>query len=121
MMKRSDQINTIIKLFSYDPVTTLLNIMNYKKITQIDVSNYLGINERNTRNYFLRKTKLNNHFILSMCCICELSQQESLELFKISGLEITLLDDGPKYFEFLKDIEKYNRKQNLQRIIKQNL
>lgn len=48
MMKRSEQINTIIKLFSYDPVTTLLNIMNYKKITQIDVSNYLGINEINT-------------------------------------------------------------------------
>ena len=58
-MKRSVEINTFIDLFSYDPISTILNLMKYKKITQIQISNYIQINERNTRNYFLRKTKLN--------------------------------------------------------------
>ena len=35
MMKRSVEINTFIDLFSYDPMSTILNLMKYKKITQI--------------------------------------------------------------------------------------
>ena len=58
-MKRSVEINIFIDLFLYDPISTILNLMKYKKITQIQISNYIQINERNTRNYFLRKTKLN--------------------------------------------------------------
>ena len=62
MMKRSVEINTFIGLFSYDPISTILNLMKYKKITQIQILNYIQINERNTRNYFLRKIKLINIF-----------------------------------------------------------
>ena len=35
MMKRSVEINTFIDLFSYDPMSTIFNLMKYKKITQI--------------------------------------------------------------------------------------
>ena len=31
MMKRSVEINTFIDLFSYDPISTKLNLMKYKK------------------------------------------------------------------------------------------
>ena len=41
MMKRSVEINTFIHLFSYDPISTILNLMKYKKITQIQISNYI--------------------------------------------------------------------------------
>ena len=82
MMKRSVEINIFIDLFLYDPISTILNLMKYKKITQIQISNYIQINERNTKNYFLRKTKLNKHFLLCICCILQLLQQISLELFK---------------------------------------
>ena len=30
MMKRSVEINTFIDLFSYDPISTILNLMKYK-------------------------------------------------------------------------------------------
>ena len=30
-MKRSVEINTFIDLFSYDPISTILNLMKYKK------------------------------------------------------------------------------------------
>ena len=51
-MKRSVEINTFIDLFSYDPISTILSLMKYKKNTQIQISNYIQINERNTRNNF---------------------------------------------------------------------
>lgn len=82
-MKCSVEINTFIDLFSYDSISTILNIMKYKKITQIQISNYIQINERNTRNYFLKKTKSNKHFLLCICCILQLPQQISLELLKV--------------------------------------
>ena len=112
-MKRSVEINTFIDLFSYDSISTILNLMKYKKIIQI--------NERNTRNYFLRKTKLNKHFLICICCILQLPQQISLELFKFSGFELTLLDNGPDYFRFIKEIENYTIEQNIERIIQKNL
>lgn len=115
-MKYEINNNTFVELLRYDPIKTLLNLMKVKKITQIDVCNYLGINERNTRNYFLRKTKLTRKFIASMCCILELSFQMSLELFKIAGLEITLLGEGPMYFDFLRDIENFSIIENLRRL-----
>ena len=102
MMKHLVEINTFIDLFLYDTTSTILNLMKYKKITQIQISNYIQINERNTRNYFLKKTKLNKHFLLCICCILQLSQRISLELFKFSGFELTLLDNGPDYFQFIK-------------------
>lgn len=71
-MKRSVEINIFIDLFLYDPISTILNLMKYKKITQIQISNYIQINERNTKNYFLRKTKLNKHFLLCIYCILQL-------------------------------------------------
>ena len=120
-MKRSVEINTFIGLFSYDLISTILNLMKYKKITKIQISNYIQINERNTRNYFLRKTKLNKHFLLCICCILQLPQQISLELFKFSGFELTLLDNGPDYFQFIKEIENYTIEQNIERIIQKNL
>ena len=64
MMNCSVEINTFIDLFSYNPISTLLNLIKYKKITQIQISNYIQINERNTRNYFLRKTKKNNFYYI---------------------------------------------------------
>ena len=82
-MKRSVEINTFIDLFSYDSISTILNLMKYKKITQIQISNYIQINERNTINYFLRKTKLNKHFLLCIFCILQLPQQILLELLKV--------------------------------------
>lgn len=69
MIKRSVEIKTFIDLFSYDPISIILNLMKYKKITQIQISNYIQINERNTRNYFLRKTKLNKQFLLCISCL----------------------------------------------------
>lgn len=117
-MKRSVEINTFINLFSYDSISTILNLMKYKKITQIQISNYIQIN---TRNYFLRKTKLNKHFLLCICCILQLPQQLSLELFKFSGFELTLLDNGPDYFQFIKEIENYTIEKNIERIIQKNL
>ena len=89
--------------------------MKYKKITQIQISNYIQINERNTRNYFLRKTKLNKHFLLCICCILQLHQQLSLELFKFSGFELTLLDNGPDYFQLIKEIENYTIEKNIEK------
>ncbi len=115
-MKYEKKNNTFVELLRYDPIKTLLNIMKIKKITQIDVCNYLGINERNTRNYFLGKTKLTRKFLASMCCILELSFQMSLELFKIAGLEITLLGEGPMYFDFLKNIDNFSIEENLSRL-----
>ena len=40
-------------------------------------------------------------------CILQLPQQISLELFKFSGFELTLLDSGPNYFQLIKEIENY--------------
>lgn len=57
--------------------------MKEKRITQLDVSYYIGINESNTRKYFLGKTKLNKHFILVIPVITELQMLVALELFKI--------------------------------------
>ena len=54
-MKHLVEINTFIDLFSYDPISTILNLIKYKKIAQIQISNYIQINDRNTRNYFLEK------------------------------------------------------------------
>lgn len=121
MMKCSVKLNNYINLFTYDPVQTILNLLKEKKITQLDVSYYIGINERNTRKYFLRKTKLNKHFIIIISVITELPMLVTLELFKISGLEITLLDDGPLYFEFIKNMEKHTIEENLEIIFKNNL
>lgn len=121
MMKCPLNINDIIKLFTYDPIQTILNLLKEKKLTQIDVSYYLGVNERNTRNYFLRKTKLNKHFLIIISVITELSMQPTLELFKIAGLELTLLDDGPRYFEFIRNMEKYSVEENLELIYQNNL
>ena len=121
MMKCSLNINNIIKVFTYDPIQTILNLMQEKKLTQIDVSYYIGINERNTRNYFLGKTKLNKHFLIIISVITELPMQPTLELFKIAGLEITLLDDGPRYFEFIKNMEKHSIEENLELIFQNNL
>ena len=112
-MKHLVEINTFIDLFSYDPISTILNLMKYKKITQIQISNYIQINERNTRNYFFRKTKLNKHFLLCIWCILQLPQQISLELFKFSSFGLTLLDNGPDYFQFIKEIENYIIEQNI--------
>ena len=42
---------------------------------------------------------------MCICCILQLPQQISLELFKFSGFELTLLDNGPDYFQFIKEIE----------------
>lgn len=43
-MKCSYKINTFISQFAYNPIITILNLMKIKKVTQIDVSNYIGIN-----------------------------------------------------------------------------
>ena len=51
---------------------------------------------------------------------CILPQQISLELFKFSGFELTLLDNGPDYFQFIKEIENYTIEQNIERIIQKN-
>ena len=44
-----------------------------------------------------------------------------IELFKFSGFELTLLDNGPDYFQFIKEIENYTIEQNIERIIQKNL
>ena len=53
------------------------------------------------------KKKLNKHFLLCICCILQLPQQISLELFKFSSFGLTLLDNEPVYFQLIKEIENY--------------
>ena len=114
-------IKRYIDLFTYDPIQTILNIMEYRKITQLELANRLNMNERSVRKYFSRKTKLSKHFLIVLCVIAELPSQVTFELFKICKLEITLLDDGPNYFEFIKNMGNNSIEENLKLIFQNNL
>lgn len=52
MMKCTVKVNNYIDLFDYDPIKTILNLMKEKRITQLDVSYCIGINERKIRKFF---------------------------------------------------------------------
>ena len=44
-----------------------------------------------------------------------------IRIIKFSGFELTLLDNGPDYFQFIKEIENYTIEKNIERIIQKNL
>ena len=121
MIKSLKAVKSYISLFTYDPIQTILNLLNDKKITQIKLAEYLNINERSVRKYFLRKTKLNKRFVLVVSVVTELPMQETLVLFKICKLEITLLNKDPMYFEFIRNMENNTIEENLEIIYKNNL
>ena len=109
-------IKEYIELLSYDPWITIKKLMDKKGVTQKELASLLKLTDRSIRNYLSNKTKLSKDFLCGLCCILELPFMVSLELFKISGLELTLLGDNLFYFELLKTKEKYTIKKNLLRL-----
>ena len=95
--------------------------MKMCNVTQQEISDSLLIDERNGRRYFSSKTKLTKHFLVVFCIVLELPFQVSLELYKNTRLELTMLYDGPSYFNYLKEIRNHNLQTNLEIIAENNL